>query len=136
MMIGFSFLQINGSLLLLDFFGIEYLQYLLNSIFDLFGLIFVLDLDGFMYSVGFSLVFVDWSYYDFGEVNFDNFVLLSYSQIGVQSFNGMFDFGSGFEQFFYFVNMILILGDVFEVEDFIFGNDGDYDGFGSSNFFR
>jgi hypothetical protein len=136
MMTGSSFPQINGSLPPLDLSGIEYPQYMPNSTFDLFGSTFASDPDGPMYSAGLSSASVDWSHYDLGEANPDNFAPSSYSQTGAQSFNGMFDFGSGSEQLPHLANTTSTSGDVSEVEDFISGNDGEYDGFGSSNFLR
>lgn len=136
MMSGSSFPQINGSLPPLDLSGIEYPQYLPNNTFDLFGSGFASDPDGPMYSAGLSSASVDWSHYDLGEANPENFAPSSYSQTGAQSFNGMFDFGSGSEQLPHLANTTSTSGDVSEVEDFIPGNDGDFDSFGNSNFLR
>lgn len=136
MMTGSSFAHINGSLPPLDLSGIEYPQYMPNNSFDLFGSTFASDPDGPMYSAGLSSASVDWSHYDLGDANPDNFAPSSYSQTGAQSFNGMFDFGSGSEQLPHLANTTSTSGDVSEVEDLMPGNDGDYDGLGSSNFLR
>lgn len=136
LMTGSSFPQINGSLPPLDLSGIEYPQYMPNSSFDLFGSTFASDPDGPMYSAGLSSASIDWSHYELGEANPDNFAPSSYSQTGAQSFNGMFDFGSGSEQLPHLANTTSTSGDVSEVEDFMQGNDGDFDGFGSNNFLR
>ncbi|EWZ39545.1 hypothetical protein FOQG_01368 [Fusarium oxysporum f. sp. raphani 54005] len=123
-----SFQNLNGNLPPLDLSGIEYPPYMANSTFDLFGSGFNSETDAPMYSAGLSAASVDWSHYDLSEMKGESFTPSSYSQAGTQSFNGLFDFGSGSEHLPHLANTTSTSGEVSEVEDFLPGGDGDYDG--------
>lgn len=99
-----------------------------NSTFDLFGSGFNSETDAPMYSAGLSAASVDWSHYDLSEMKGDSFTPSSYSQAGTQSFNGLFDFGSGSEHLPHLANTTSTSGEVSEVEDFLPGGDDDYHG--------
>ncbi|KAH6982085.1 hypothetical protein BGZ61DRAFT_491778 [Ilyonectria robusta] len=130
-----GFQNLNGNLPPLDLSGIEYPPYMANSTFDLFGSGFNSETDGPMYSAGLSAASVDWSHYDLSDMKGDSFTPSSYSQAGAQSFNGLFDFGSGSEQLPHLANTTSTSGEVSEVEDFMPGGDGDYDGFSAGSTF-
>ncbi|KAI9151646.1 Copper resistance protein CRF1 [Paramyrothecium foliicola] len=133
LMSGSGFPNLNGNLPPLDLSGIEYPPYVNNNSFDLFSSGLpdgIQDHDAPIYSAGLSAASVDWSHYDLGEMKGDSFTPSSYSQAGAQSFNGMFDFGSGSEQLPTLANTTSTSGEVSEVEDFMPGGDGDLDGFG------
>lgn len=124
----------QGNLPPLDLSNIDYPQYMANNSFDLFGS-GVGEQDAPIYSAGLSAPSVDWNNFDWPEAKGDNFAPSSYSQAGTQSYNGLFDFGSGSEQLPHLANTTSTSGDVSEVEDFISGGDGDYDGYAGSNGF-
>ncbi|KAJ3467487.1 hypothetical protein FSOLCH5_004047 [Fusarium solani] len=133
-----GFQTLNGNLPPLDLSGIEYPPYMANSTFDLFGSGFNSEADAPMYSAGLSATSVDWSHYDLTDMKGDSFTPSSYSQAGTQSFNGLFDFGSGSEQLPHLANTTSTSGEVSEVEDFLPGGEGDFDGldgFGRGNSF-
>ncbi|CAM1501853.1 Fc.00g038370.m01.CDS01 [Cosmosporella sp. VM-42] len=131
-----GFQTLNGNLPPLDLSGIEYPPYMANGSFDLFGSGFNSETDGPMYSAGLSGASVDWSHYDLSDMKGGEFTPSSYSQAGAQSFNGLFDFGSGSEQLPHLANTTSTSGEVSEVEDFMPGGENDFDAFGSSNFMR
>ncbi|KAI8721997.1 hypothetical protein NCS52_00342500 [Fusarium sp. LHS14.1] len=133
-----GFQTLNGNLPPLDLSGIEYPPYMANSTFDLFGSGFNSEADAPMYSAGLSATSVDWSHYDLSDMKGDSFTPSSYSQAGTQSFNGLFDFGSGSEHLPHLANTTSTSGEVSEVEDFLPGGEGDFDGldgFGRGNSF-
>lgn len=119
----------GGAVPPLDLSGIEYPAYnVANGSFDLFGNDFSPDHDGPMYSAGLSAASVDWSHYDLHDAKrAGQFTPSSYSQAGTHAFSG-FDFGSGSEQLPHLVNTTSTSGDVSEVEDYISGADGDFNG--------
>ncbi|CEI60556.1 hypothetical protein FVEN_g9960 [Fusarium venenatum] len=123
-----SFQNLNANLPPLDLSGIEYPPYMANSTFDLFGSGFNSETDAPMYSAGLSAASVDWSHYDLSEMKGESFTPSSYSQAGTQSFNGLFDFGSGSEHLPHLANTTSTSGEVSEVEDFLPGGDDDYNG--------
>ncbi|KAK7428342.1 hypothetical protein QQZ08_005099 [Neonectria magnoliae] len=133
-----GFQNLNSNLPPLDLSGIEYPPYMANSTFDLFGSGFNSETDGPMYSAGLSAASVDWSHYDLSDMKGESFTPSSYSQAGAQSFNGLFDFGSGSEQLPHLANTTSTSGEVSEVEDFMPGGDADFDGldgFGTTSAF-
>lgn len=113
----------------LDLSGIEYRPYNMNNgSFDLFGASFSPEHDAPMYSAGLSAASVDWSHYDLNDAKRNsNFTPSSYSQAGTHGFSS-FDFGSGSEQLPHLVNTTSTSGDVSEVEDFMSGADGEFNG--------
>jgi hypothetical protein len=119
----------GGAVPPLDLSGIEYPPYnVANGSFDLFGNDFSPDHEGPMYSAGLSAASVDWSHYDLNDAKRPgNFTPSSYSQAGTHGFGG-FDFGSGSEQLPHLVNTTSTSGDVSEVEDYISGADGEFNG--------
>ncbi|KAL7924904.1 hypothetical protein ACQKWADRAFT_286303 [Trichoderma austrokoningii] len=127
-----SFTQLNSNLPPLDLSGISnYATYVSAAApaFDLFssGLP-----DGDAPILSASLAHsVDWSHYDLSEANGDTFTPSSYSQAGTQ-FTGHFDFGSGSENLPTLAGTTSTSGDVSEVEDFMPGGEGEYDGFSTS----
>lgn len=136
MMTGVSgFASLNSNLPPLDLSNIEYPPYMAsNGTFDLFGSGFQSETDAPMYSAGLSATSVDWSHVDLADVKGGSFTPSSYSQAGAQSFNGLFDFGSGSEQLPHLANTTSTSGEVSEVEDFMSGGDADYESFGAGNF--
>ncbi|KAF7546081.1 hypothetical protein G7046_g9412 [Stylonectria norvegica] len=130
-----GFQNLNGNLPPLDLSGIDYPPYIAGSTFDLFGSGFNSETEGPMYSAGLSSTSVDWSHYDLADKQGDSFTPSSYSQAGAQSFNGLFDFGSGSEQLPNLANTTSTSGEVSEVEDFMPGGDNDFDGFPTSSAF-
>jgi hypothetical protein len=125
-----SFTQLNSNLPPLDLSGISnYSSYVSNPSFDLFssGLP---DTDGPILSASLAQS-VDWSHYDLREANGDTFTPSSYSQAGTQ-FTGHLDFGSGSENLPNLAGTTSTSGDVSEVEDFMPGGEGDFDGFNAS----
>lgn len=132
LMSGSGFSRLDG-LPQLDLSRIDYTPYGSSSSFDLFGSS-GLD-DGPMYSAGLSATSVDWSHYDLGDKSADGFAPSSYSQAGTQSFNGMFEFGSGSEQLPQLANTTSTSGNVSEVEDFMSGGDAEVDSFVSGSGF-
>lgn len=137
LMSGRSFPHLQGGLPPLDLSGIEYPSYVSNSAFEMFGSGVPSEVDGPIFSAGLSAASVDWSHYDLGEAKAENFAPSSYSQAGAQSFNGLFDFGSGSEQLPRLANTTSTSGEVSEVEDFMGNGDGDMDsGFGASSYIR
>lgn len=131
-----GFQALNGTLPPLDLSGIEYPPYMANSTFDLFGSGFNSETEGPMYSAGLSGASVDWSHYDLSDMKTGEFTPSSYSQAGAQSFNGLFDFGNGSERLPRLANTTSTSGEVSEVEDFMPGGDGDFDGFGGGSYLR
>ncbi|KAH7185847.1 uncharacterized protein B0J16DRAFT_142701 [Fusarium flagelliforme] len=124
-----SFQNLNANLPPLDLSGIEYPPYMANSTtFDLFGSGFNSETEAPMYSAGLSAASVDWSHYDLAEMKGDTFTPSSYSQAGTQSFNGLFDFGSGSEHLPHLANTTSTSGEVSEVEDFLPGGDDEIHG--------
>ncbi|KAK2591678.1 transcriptional activator haa1 [Conoideocrella luteorostrata] len=137
LMSGSSFTHLPARLPPLDLSGIEYPSYVGNSTFEMFGSSVASEVDGPIFSAGLSATSVDWSHYDLGEAKPENFAPSSYSQAGGQSFNGVFDFGSGSEQLPRLANTTSTSGEVSEVEDFMGNGDADLDsGFGTSSFVR
>ncbi|PON30537.1 hypothetical protein TGAM01_v200977 [Trichoderma gamsii] len=125
-----SFTQLNSNLPPLDLSGISnYATYVSAPGFDLFssGLP---DADAPILSASLAQS-VDWSHYDLREANGDTFTPSSYSQAGTQ-FTGHFDFGSGSENLPTLAGTTSTSGDVSEVEDFMPGGEGEYDGFSTS----
>lgn len=126
-LISTSGFQMNGAVPPLDLSGLEYPSYVPNGnnrSFDLFGAGFSPDHDAPLYSAGLSAASVDWSHYDLG----DNLGPSSYSQAGTQSFGNFPDFGSNSEHLPHLVNTTSTSGDVSEVEDFMPGAEGDFNG--------
>ena len=124
-----SFQNLNANLPPLDLSSIEYPPYMANSTtFDLFGSGFNSETEAPMYSAGLSAHSVDWSHYDLAEMKGDTFTPSSYSQAGTQSFNGLFDFGSGSEHLPHLANTTSTSGEVSEVEDFLPGGDDEIHG--------
>ncbi|CEJ90974.1 hypothetical protein VHEMI06722 [[Torrubiella] hemipterigena] len=121
-----SFAHLNG-LPPLDLSRIDYPSYSNDKSFDLFPA--GMGDDGPIFSAGLSAASVDWSHYDLSESKTGSFAPSSYSQTGAQSFNGMFEFGSGSEQLPTLANTTSTSGDVSEAEDFMSGADGDVEGF-------
>ncbi|GJN71927.1 hypothetical protein PLICBS_005998 [Purpureocillium lilacinum] len=136
LMSGSSFPQLNA-LPPLDLSRIDYPSYVGSNSFEMFSSGLPSEQEGPMYSAGLSAASVDWSHYDLGEAKGD-FAPSSYSQAGAQSFNGLFDFGSGSEQLPRLANTTSTSGEVSEVEDFMGNGDGDLDGFaaGGNSFLR
>lgn len=132
LMSGSSFPQLNSTLPPLDLSRIEYPSYVGSGAFEMFGSGMTSEQEAPMYSAGLSTASVDWSHYDLGEAKGD-FAPSSYSQAGAQSFNGLFDFGSGSEQLPRLANTTSTSGEVSEVEDFMGNGDGDLEGFGTGN---
>jgi len=130
-----GFQNLNSNLPPLDLSGIEYPPYMPNGTFDLFGSGFNSETDGPMYSAGLSATSVDWSHYEFSDIKGESFTPSSYSQAGAQSFNGLFDFGSGSEHLPHLANTTSTSGEVSEVEDFMSGGDADYESFGAGSAF-
>ncbi|KAL7962262.1 hypothetical protein V8C34DRAFT_205721 [Trichoderma compactum] len=130
-----TFSQLNGNLPPLDLSGISnYSTYAGSTSFDLFssGLP---DGDGPIMSASLAQS-VDWSHLDLREANGESFTPSSYSQAGTQ-FTGQLDFGSGSEQLPNLAGTRSTSGDVSEVEDFLPGGEGDFEGFAtSSSLFR
>lgn len=131
-----GFQNLAGNLPPLDLSGIEYPPYMPNGTFDLFGSGFNSETEAPMYSAGLSTASVDWSHYDLSDMKGESFTPSSYSQAGTQSFNGLFDFGSGSEQLPHLANTTSTSGEVSEVEDFLPGVDSEYEGFGAENLLR
>ncbi|KAL7787913.1 hypothetical protein V8C37DRAFT_389496 [Trichoderma ceciliae] len=128
-----SFTQLNSNLPPLDLSRISnYSSYINNPNFDLFsnGLS---DADGPILSASLAQS-VDWSHYDLREANGDSFTPSSYSQAGTQ-FTGHLDFGSGSEHLPNLAGTTSTSGDVSEVEDFMPGGEGDFDGFATGGSF-
>ncbi|KND90506.1 Copper resistance protein CRF1 [Tolypocladium ophioglossoides CBS 100239] len=132
LMSGSSFPQLNGPLPPLDLSRIEYPSYVGSGTFEMFGSGMTSEQEAPMYSAALSAASVDWSHYDLGEAKGD-FAPSSYSQAGAQSFNGLFDFGSGSEQLPRLANTTSTSGEVSEVEDFMGNGDGDLEGFRAGN---
>ncbi|KAK3181996.1 hypothetical protein K4F52_006735 [Lecanicillium sp. MT-2017a] len=132
LMSGSSFPQLSG-LPHLDLSRIDYPSYADNGSFDMFGSGLPSDHEGPIYSAGLSAASVDWSHYDLAESKAESLAPSSYSQAGTQSFNGLFEFGSGSEQLPRLANTTSTSGDVSEVEDFLPGGDGDIEGFGAGS---
>ncbi|KAG6137981.1 hypothetical protein E4U35_004833 [Claviceps purpurea] len=130
--------NLPGGLPPLDLSGIDYPPYVGKTTFEMFGSGVPSEVDGPIFSAGLSTTSVDWSHYDLSEAKPENFAPSSYSQAGAQSFNGIFDFGSGSEQLPHLANTTTSTsGEVSEVEDFMGNGDGDLDGgFGTGNFLR
>ncbi|KAG5968397.1 hypothetical protein E4U58_001884 [Claviceps cyperi] len=129
--------NLPGGLPPLDLSGIDYPSYVGRTTFEMFGSGVPSEVDGPIFSAGLSTTSVDWSHYDLSEAKPENFAPSSYSQAGAQSFNGIFDFGSGSEQLPHLANTTSTSGEVSEVEDFMGNGDGDLDGgFGTGNFLR
>ncbi|KAG5922598.1 hypothetical protein E4U61_004929 [Claviceps capensis] len=129
--------NLPGGLPPLDLSGIDYPPYVGKTTFEMFGSGVPSEVDGPIFSAGLSTTSVDWSHYDLSEAKPENFTPSSYSQAGAQSFNGIFDFGSGSEQLPHLANTTSTSGEVSEVEDFMGNGDGDLDGgFGTGNFLR
>ncbi|KAG6319871.1 hypothetical protein E4U22_004018 [Claviceps purpurea] len=130
--------NLPGGLPPLDLSGIDYPPYAGKTTFEMFGSGVPSEVDGPIFSAGLSTTSVDWSHYDLSEAKPENFAPSSYSQAGAQSFNGIFDFGSGSEQLPHLANTTTSTsGEVSEVEDFMGNGDGDLDGgFGTGNFLR
>ncbi|PHH86621.1 hypothetical protein CDD83_9976 [Cordyceps sp. RAO-2017] len=130
-----GFPQLSAALPPLDLSRIEYpSSYVGNGTFEMFGSSGIpSEHDAPMYSAGLSAASVDWSHYDLGGESRSEFAPSSYSQAGAQSFNGLFDFGSGSEQLPRLANTTSTSGDVSEVEDLMGNGDGDFDGFGAGN---
>lgn len=124
----------NGNLPHLDLSNIDYPSYMANSTYDPYGS-GLPDGDAPIYSAGLSAASVDWSGFDWPNASRDDFAPSSYSQGAAQSYNGMFEFGSGSEQLPRLANTTSTSGDVSEVEDFMAGAEGDFEGFGSGNGF-
>ncbi|KAJ6439690.1 Copper fist DNA binding domain protein [Purpureocillium lavendulum] len=137
LMSGSSFPQLSGTLPPLDLSRIDYPSYVGSNSFEMFSSGLPSEQEGPMYSAGLSATSVDWSHYDLGETKGD-FAPSSYSQAGAQSFNGLFDFGSGSEQLPRLANTTSTSGEVSEVEDFMGNGDGDLDSFaaGGNSFLR
>lgn len=131
-----GFHPLHGNLPPLDLSGIEYPPYMANGSFDLFGSGFNSETEGPMYSAGLSSASVDWSHYEFTDMKGGEFTPSSYSQAGAQSLHGLFDFGSGSEHLPHLANTTSTSGEVSEVEDFMPGGDGDFEGFGGSSYLR
>ncbi|GKT94133.1 copper fist DNA binding domain-containing protein [Colletotrichum tofieldiae] len=127
-----SFQQLNNQLPPLDLSGIEYPSYVPNGSFDLFGGSGMSDHDAPIFSAGLSAASVDWSHIDLTDRT-DKFAPSSYSQAGAQSFNGMFDFGTGSEPAPTLAATTSTSGEVSEVEDNFIAGDSDYDGFGTGS---
>ncbi|WQF86242.1 Putative copper fist DNA-binding domain-containing protein [Colletotrichum destructivum] len=127
-----SFHQLNNQLPPLDLSGIEYPSYVPNASFDLFGGSGMSDHDAPIFSAGLSAASVDWSHIDLTDRT-DKFAPSSYSQAGAQSFNGMFDFGTGSEPAPTLAATTSTSGEVSEVEDNFIAGDSDYDGFGTGS---
>ncbi|WDK22367.1 copper fist DNA binding domain-containing protein [Colletotrichum graminicola] len=127
-----SFQQLNNQLPPLDLSGIEYPSYVPNGSFDLFGASGMSDHDAPIFSAGLSAASVDWSHIDLTDRT-DKFAPSSYSQAGAQSFNGMFDFGTGSEPAPTLAATTSTSGEVSEVEDNFIAGDSDYDGFGTGS---
>lgn len=128
-----TFSQLNGNLPPLDLSGISnYSTYAGSTSFDLFssGLP---DGDGPIMSASLAQS-VDWSHLDLREANGESFTPSSYSQAGTQ-FTGQLDFGSGSEQLPNLAGTRSTSGDVSEVEDFMPGGEGDFEGFATSSSF-
>lgn len=126
----------NSNLPPLDLSNIDYPAYVPNGSFDLFGSSGVSsEHDAPIYSAGLSAASVDWSHFDWPDPKGDNFAPSSYSQAGTQGYNGLFEFGSGSERLPRLANTTSTSGDVSEVEDFMPGPEGDYDGYGAGNGF-
>ncbi|GAB0136905.1 hypothetical protein EsDP_00005190 [Epichloe bromicola] len=128
--------NLPGRLPPLDLSGIDYPSYVGNkNTLEMFGSGVPSEVDGPIFSAGISTASVDWSHYDLGEAKPENFAPSSYSQAGAQSFNGVFDFGSGSEQLPRLANTTSTSGEVSEVEDFIGNGDGELSaGFRTTNF--
>lgn len=128
--------NLPGRLPPLDLSGIDYPSYVgNNSTLEMFSSGVPSEVDGPIFSAGISTASVDWSHYDLGEAKPENFAPSSYSQAGAQSFNGVFDFGSGSEQLPRLANTTSTSGEVSEVEDFIGNGDGELSaGFRTTNF--
>ncbi|KAF6812594.1 copper fist DNA binding domain-containing protein [Colletotrichum plurivorum] len=128
-----SFQQLNNQLPPLDLSSIEYPTYVPNATFDLFsGSGMSSDHDAPIFSAGLSTTSVDWSHIDLGE-KMDKFAPSSYSQAGAQSFNGVFDLGTGSEPAPTLAATTSTSGEVSEVEDNFIAGDSDYDGFGTGS---
>ncbi|KAL7938718.1 hypothetical protein V8C35DRAFT_86311 [Trichoderma chlorosporum] len=128
-----TFSQLNGNLPPLDLSSISnYSTYASSASFDLFssGLP---DGDGPIMSASLAQS-VDWSHLDLREANGESFTPSSYSQAGTQ-FTGQLDFGSGSEQLPNLAGTRSTSGDVSEVEDFMPGGEGDFEGFATSGSF-
>ncbi|KAK4072770.1 uncharacterized protein Triagg1_5815 [Trichoderma aggressivum f. europaeum] len=128
-----TFSQLNGNLPPLDLSSISnYSTYAGSTSFDLFssGLP---DGDGPIMSASLAQS-VDWSHLDLREANGESFTPSSYSQAGTQ-FTGQLDFGSGSEQLPNLAGTRSTSGDVSEVEDFMPGGEGDFEGFATSSSF-
>lgn len=128
-----SFQQLNNQLPPLDLSSIEYPTYVPNAPFDLFSSSGMSsDHDAPIFSAGLSTTSVDWSHIDLGEKT-DKFTPSSYSQAGAQSFNGVFDLGTGSEPAPTLAATTSTSGEVSEVEDNFIAGDSDYDGFGTGS---
>ncbi|RFU71983.1 copper fist dna-binding domain-containing [Trichoderma arundinaceum] len=127
-----SFTHLNSNLPPLDLSNISNYSYVSNTSFDLFsnGLS---DADAPILSASLAQS-VDWSHYDLREANGDTFTPSSYSQAGTQ-FTGHLDFGSGSEHLPNLAGTTSTSGDVSEVEDFMPGGEGDFDGFAAGGSF-
>ncbi|KAF4780700.1 copper fist DNA binding domain-containing protein [Colletotrichum scovillei] len=128
-----GFQQLNNQLPPLDLSGIEYPTYVPNASFDLFGGSGMSsDHDAPIFSAGLSAASVDWSHIDLTDRT-DKFAPSSYSQAGAQSFNGIFDFGTGSEPAPTLAATTSTSGEVSEVEDNFIAGDSDFDGFGTGS---
>lgn len=125
-----SFSQMSSNLPHLDLSGISnYSAYANSTSFDLFSN-GISDADGPILSASLAQS-VDWSHLDLREANGESFTPSSYSQAGTQ-FTGQLDFGSGSEQLPNLAGTRSTSGDVSEVEDFMPGGEGDFEGFTAS----
>ncbi|KAH6605894.1 copper fist dna-binding domain-containing [Trichoderma cornu-damae] len=124
--------QLNGTLPPLDISAISNYSYVGNPSFDLFPTC-LSDADAPLLSASLAQS-VDWSHIDLREPNSEAFTPSSYSQAGTQ-FTGHLDFGSGSEHLPNLAGTTSTSGDVSEVEDFMPGGEGDFDGFTTTGSF-